>query len=56
MLSSAPDELREQLRNMTAHAAHQDPGSGDDASEYRNVTNVYRISFKVPCPTLSRVT
>jgi hypothetical protein len=23
---SAPDELREQLRNMT-HAAHQDPGS-----------------------------
>ncbi len=43
---SAPDELREQLRNMTRMQLIR-PGSWrPDASEYRNVTNVYRISLK----------
>lgn len=44
---SAPDELREQLRNMTRMQLIRTPGSRrPDASEYRNVTNVYRISLK----------
>ncbi|VFS14987.1 Uncharacterised protein [Enterobacter cancerogenus] len=44
---SAPDELREQLRNMTCMQLIRTLGSWrPDASEYRNVTNVYRISLK----------
>ncbi|MDT4482670.1 transposase, partial [Escherichia coli] len=44
---SAPDELREQLRNMTRMQLIRTLGSWrPDASEYRNVTNVYRISLK----------
>ncbi|EJM1769833.1 IS110 family transposase [Escherichia albertii] len=44
---SAPDELREQLRNMTRMQLIRTLGSWQpDASEYRNVTNVYRISLK----------
>ncbi|WP_227925606.1 MULTISPECIES: transposase [Escherichia] len=44
---SAPDELREQLRNMTRMQIIRTLGSWrPDASEYRNVTNVYRISLK----------
>jgi transposase len=44
---SAPDELREQLRNMTRMQLIRNLGSWrPDASEYRNVTNVYRISLK----------
>ena len=44
---SAPDELREQLRNMTRMQLIRTLGSRrPDASEYRNVTNVYRISLK----------
>ena len=44
---SAPDELREQLQKYDAHAAIRTLGSWrPDASEYRNVTNVYRISLK----------
>ena len=44
---SAPDELREQLRNMTRMQLIRTTGSRrPDASEYRNVTNVYRISLK----------
>lgn len=41
------DELREQLRNMTRMQLIRTLGSWrPDASEYRNVTNVYRISLK----------
>lgn len=44
---SAPDELREQLRNMTHMQLIRTPGSWKpSASEYRNVTNVYRIALK----------
>lgn len=44
---SAPDELRERLRNMTRMQRIRTLGSWrPDASEYRNVTNVYRISLK----------
>lgn len=44
---SAPDELREQLRNMTRMQLIRTLGSWrPDASEYRNITNVYRISLK----------
>lgn len=44
---SAPDELREQLRNMTRMQLIRTLGSWrPDASDYRNVTNVYRISLK----------
>lgn len=44
---SAPDKLREQLRNMTRMQLIRTLGSWrPDASEYRNVTNVYRISLK----------
>ncbi|WP_248430867.1 IS110-like element ISEc21 family transposase [Escherichia coli] len=44
---SAPDELREQLRNMTRMQLIRTLGAWrPDASEYRNVTNVYRISLK----------
>lgn len=44
---SAPDELREQLRNMTRMQLIRTLGSWrPDASKYRNVTNVYRISLK----------
>lgn len=44
---SASDELREQLRNMTRMQLIRTLGSWrPDASEYRNVTNVYRISLK----------
>lgn len=44
---SVPDELREQLRNMTRMQLIRTLGSWrPDASEYRNVTNVYRISLK----------
>lgn len=42
---SAPDELREQLRNMTRMQLIRTLGSWrPDASEYRNVTNVYRAA------------
>lgn len=42
-----PDELREQLRNMMRMQLIRTLGSWrPDASEYRNVTNVYRISLK----------
>lgn len=45
--SSAPDELREQLRNMTCMQLIRALGSWrPDASEYRNVTHVYRIALK----------
>lgn len=44
---SAPDELREQLRNMTRMQLIRTLGSWrPNASEYRNVTNVYRIALK----------
>ena len=44
---SAPDELREPLRNMTRMQLIRTPGSWKPrASEYRNVTNVYRIALK----------
>ena len=44
---SAPDELREPLRNMTRMQLIRTPGSWKpSASEYRNVTNVYRIALK----------
>lgn len=44
---SAPDELREQLRNMTRMQLIRTLGSWRPyASEYRNVTNVYRITLK----------
>jgi transposase len=43
---SAPDELREQLRNMTRMQLIRTRVRRPDASEYRNVTNVYRISLK----------
>ncbi|SUI47135.1 Transposase IS116/IS110/IS902 family [Salmonella enterica subsp. indica] len=44
---SAPDELREQLRNMTRMQLIRPLGSyRPDVSEYRNVTNVYHISLK----------
>lgn len=44
---SALDELREQLRNMMRMQLIRTLGSWrPDASEYRNVTNVYRISLK----------
>ncbi|SQH39112.1 Transposase [Salmonella enterica] len=44
---SAPDELREQLRNMTRMQLIRTPGTWrPDAREYRNVTNVYRIALK----------
>lgn len=44
---SAPDELREQLRNMTHMQLIRTPGSWKpSASEYHNVTNVYRIALK----------
>lgn len=44
---SAPDELREPLRNMTRMQLIRTPGSRKpSASEYRNVTNVYRIALK----------
>ncbi|WP_434058885.1 transposase, partial [Escherichia coli] len=44
---SAPDKLREQLRNMTRMQLIRTLGSWrPDASEYRNVTSVYRISLK----------
>lgn len=43
----APDELREPLRNMTRMQLIRTPGSWKpSASEYRNVTNVYRIALK----------
>lgn len=44
---SAPDELREQLRNMTRMQLIRTLGSSrPDASEYHNVTNTYRIALK----------
>ncbi len=44
---SAPDELREQLRNMTRMQLIRTLGfSRPDASEYHNVTNIYRIALK----------
>lgn len=44
---SAPDELREQLRNMTRMQLIRTLGTWrPDAREYRNVTNVYRIALK----------
>lgn len=43
---SAPDELREQLRNMTHMQLIRTPIPKPSASEYRNVTNVYRIALK----------
>lgn len=44
---SAPDELREQFRTMTRMQLIRSLGSwGPDASEYRNVTSVYRITLK----------
>ena len=44
---SAPDELREQLRNMTRMQLIRTLGTcRPDASEYHNVTNVYRIALK----------
>ncbi|EIE7938484.1 IS110 family transposase [Salmonella enterica] len=44
---SAPDELREQLRIMTRMQRIRMLGSWvPDASEYRNVTSVYRITLK----------
>lgn len=47
IIISVPDELREQLRNMTRMQLIRTLGSWKpDASEYRNVTNVYRISLK----------
>ena len=44
---SVSDELREQLRNMMRMQLIRTLGSWrPDASEYRNVTNIYRISLK----------
>ncbi len=54
---SAPDELREQLRNMTRMQLIRTLGSWrPDASEYRNVTNVYRIALKSLARRYLRVT